>query len=1126
MTTRLVPALVALACAAGLQAADPSGLRQEANLLIDGDEQAVTYAEVAVAGGRWLPASWRGEERARRTIQALVPVPANRWGQATLRFTPQRSGTVRLVLSGRNRAGKDDPTPPAASAVVWDAVEIVGATLADGGFEQGEGVLPAGWTTDKPAGVQRVRDPLLVREGAAAVQVADGVWLQQAIQVEAGVTVAVTVHAFRPVGPQSRALDLSAAADRGLRDENPGDGKGGWTDQGKANDLRTLPAGEHPFADVRFRIGEGERAAIVLRGSQRPALPERATLPLPAGGRPARFLYLLHAGAWARSLSGEIGRIVPVRADGGDAPAIPVLGGRDVGDWWSPASLANARVAWTAENGSAYVGLYVSRFALPDAPLSALRFESANAAVWGIVGASLSEAEVPLPEIQAVTMAADEVWRPYAHQRDILAGSALDLSGLLDAPAGRHGAVAVREDRLVFADGTRARFAGNNLSVMWPELLAVPDAELERLADRFARLGINLVRVSHLDAVIRSDAGGAPALVPEQIERFDRLVAEFKRRGIYITIELFMGRWSQAITKRRFPEQVAKGTHERHLYETAFMVDPEFRADLKAWATVLLGHVNPHTGMAYAREPALAFVGMTNEDPAPHLVTALLEGRYGGMPPVLGRAYAAAFAAWLKGVHGDQVALAAAWGDALAAGEGLAEGVAVRPGAGGRRGEDTLRFLVDAQGAAWADLEAHVRGLGLTVPFTDCNMTNSRFAALLRTRFPLVDNHSYFDHPKFLVKDWQLPYGFHQRALVRPGRWWSRENHALEMAVSRHAGRPFAVSEYDHVFPNRHRNESGVVFGAIAALQDWDALMQFTYNAEPKPLWAAEGAAKPFAKVDDPIGLATELQLRFLFLRGDLRPAPGMVELFARPGELAASEWTLGDEAALLAFVTRTGLRLAEAPTPDATTLPIHTRAEGGAGMLPRAKGIEPTDLAAWFAQVKERVLPPGNRSDPANGVMESATGEVLWRFAQGQVLVDTPRSCAVVVKAKAAVTAGALSAEIDAGAASLSVHSLDAQPIAASRRLLAVLATDLLNQGMRLEDDGRVVVTWGQAQKLLRSGRAAVSLRCAAPLKAWVLDGSGKRLAEVPTTFTDGVLGLTLDQRATPALYWELAAE
>jgi hypothetical protein len=1124
MSTRLVPALLALACAAGAPAADPSGWRQEANFLIDGDEQAVTYAGIAVDGGRWFPASWRGEERARRTIQALVPVPANRWGEATLRFTPQRSGTVRLVLSGRNRAGKDDPTPPAASAVVWDALEVAGAQLVNGGFEQGEGVLPAGWTTDKPAGVQRVRDPLLVRAGAAAVQVADGVWFQQAIRVEAGVPVAVTVHAFRPVGPQSRALDLAAAADRGLRDDNPDDGKGGWTDQGKANDLRALPAGEHPFADVRFRIGAGDHAAIMLRGSQRPSLPERATLPLPAGGPPARFLYLLHAGAWARSLGGEIGRIVPVRADGGDAPAIPVLGGRDVGDWWSPASLANARVAWTAENGSAYVGLYVSRFALPDAPLAALRFESANAAVWGIVGASLSEAEVPLAELQAVTMAADEAWRPYAHQRDILAGSALDLSGLLDAPAGRHGAVGIRDGRLVFADGTRARFAGNNLSPMWKELLAVPDAELARLADRFARLGINLVRISHVDAVIRDDATGAPALVPEQIERFDRLVAEFKRRGIYLTVELFMGRWGQAITARRYPEAVKKGAHQRGLYEASFPVDQEFRDDLKTWATAFLNHVNPHTGLAYADEPALAFVGMNNEDPLP----ALLGTSHGGeQPPELHALYARRFADWLQTVHGDDAALAAAWGQAPGSGQSLASGIAIDLVAAGRRGEDTLRFQVQVQGEAWAELERHVRGLGLTVPFTDCNMTNSRFAALLRQRFALVDNHGYWDHPKFLRQAWQLPYGYHQRALVRPGRWWSRENHALEMAASRHLGKPFTVSEYDHVFPNRHRNEAGVVFGAIAALQDWDGLMQFTYNSDPKQLWAAgESEARPFAKVNDPVGLASELQLRFLYLRGDLRPAPAQVELWARPGDVAAADWALGAEADLLALVTRTGLRLAEAPTPGATTLPVHERADAGAGALPRARGSESADLAAWFAQVKQRVLPPGNRSDPANGVMESATGEVLWRFAQGQVLVDTPRSCAVVVKDKAAVTAGALSAEIDAGSASLSVHSLDAQPIATSRRLLAVLATDLLNQGMRLEDDGRVVVTWGQAQKLLRSGRAAVSLRCAAPLKAWVLDGSGKRLAEVPTSFKDGVLAVTLDQRATPALYWELAAE
>lgn len=55
-------------------------------------------------------------------------------------------------------------------------------------------------------------------------------------------------------------------------------------------------------------------------------------------------------------------------------------------------------------------------------------------------------------------------WIPWKHAAEpALAGSALDMSFLLDAPAGRHGFLKVQGDRFVFEDGTEARFWGGNL---------------------------------------------------------------------------------------------------------------------------------------------------------------------------------------------------------------------------------------------------------------------------------------------------------------------------------------------------------------------------------------------------------------------------------------------------------------------------------------------------------------------------------------------------------------------------------------------------------------------------------------------------------------------------------------
>ena len=81
---------------------------------------------------------------------------------------------------------------------------------------------------------------------------------------------------------------------------------------------------------------------------------------------------------------------------------------------------------------------------------------------------------------------------------------ALDFSHLLDAPAGKHGHVTVKDGHFYFADGTRARFIGFNL----PTRSNTPDHETaDKLAARFASLGVNVIRLHAADAPIGDGPG-------------------------------------------------------------------------------------------------------------------------------------------------------------------------------------------------------------------------------------------------------------------------------------------------------------------------------------------------------------------------------------------------------------------------------------------------------------------------------------------------------------------------------------------------------------------------------------------------------------------------------------------
>ncbi len=228
-------------------------------------------------------------------------------------------------------------------------------------------------------------------------------------------------------------------------------------------------------------------------------------------------------------------------------------------------------------------------------------------------------------------------WLPVEPSKQIIDGSALDASGLLERPAGKHGFVTTKGGRLAFADGGRARFFGVHL------LPPVPFQEPERadaLADRLVRSGVNLVRLGDLDSahgpgrsLFDDTREDTEALDPVALGRLDHLIAALKKRGIYVAIELQ--------SSRRFrPEDDVPSVPLLPLGGgPGAIFDPKLRAALLKTADALLGHVNPETGLALKDDPVLAWVTLFGEvslfdqleddDPLPPALAAALKARGG-----------------------------------------------------------------------------------------------------------------------------------------------------------------------------------------------------------------------------------------------------------------------------------------------------------------------------------------------------------------------------------------------------------------------------------------------------------------------------------------------------------------
>lgn len=204
-----------------------------------------------------------------------------------------------------------------------------------------------------------------------------------------------------------------------------------------------------------------------------------------------------------------------------------------------------------------------------------------------------------------------EGWMPVAPSDQIAAGGGLDVSFLLATPAGRNGMTTVKDGRLAFSKGERARFLGVSLM----EATAFQDAKrVDELADRLARSGINLVRLGELDVplgpgrcLIDDSRDDTKALDPDALARLDHLIAALKKRGIYVAIELQSGRRYRAGDGVATPGLLPAGGGPAAQFDTTIG-----QLALET-ARALLDHVNPETGLALREDPVLAWVTLAGE---------------------------------------------------------------------------------------------------------------------------------------------------------------------------------------------------------------------------------------------------------------------------------------------------------------------------------------------------------------------------------------------------------------------------------------------------------------------------------------------------------------------------------
>lgn len=189
----------------------------------------------------------------------------------------------------------------------------------------------------------------------------------------------------------------------------------------------------------------------------------------------------------------------------------------------------------------------------------------------------------------------------------------VNMKTLLGGPIGEEDSVFVKNGHFATAKGP-IRFNATNLTGP-ANLPSKPFAD--RLADRLARFGVNCVRLHFLDCPKGYGSfmqPRQPCLLKEtddpfdyafdvaQFDRLDYLVAAFKRRGIYVNVNLHVARFMNYLLEGRVSQ---KGLT---------WLDRDIIESEKRFARDFLTHRNPYTGLTWALDPVVAMIELNNED--------------------------------------------------------------------------------------------------------------------------------------------------------------------------------------------------------------------------------------------------------------------------------------------------------------------------------------------------------------------------------------------------------------------------------------------------------------------------------------------------------------------------------
>jgi len=406
--------------------------------------------------------------------------------------------------------------------------------------------------------------------------------------------------------------------------------------------------------------------------------------------------------------------------------------------------------------------------------------------------------------------------------------SEVNLSHLNEKPAGKYGFLKVNPaGHLVFEkDSSEIRFIGGQF------FYNDPPHNLSRImAARFSKIGFNLWKWGAMELVWNENI--FTENWEKKIDRFDYLFYQMKKHGIYCYAQI--DEYGLVYPSLKYSE-VRKyyGINQLDSFPLVgeittkgiqYLLEPSlWKAQKKYWYD-LFNHKNPYTGLKYKDDPAIIVVELTNEN---YLLKRweYCSIKYEKWPPCFKNLLVKKWNNWLNLKYNSTYDLKKAWKgkdkEGLLKDEKLGSvkffPVTIKDkNFTPQRKLDIAKFLYELQETYFDSCVTYLKSIGVKTLFIFGNRYTISLPNLLSaSKGDIMDSHVYYNHPDIIGKNGRItnsnPFNINT-TLITP------------VAATSIYGKPTSISETNWAFPNEHQYLFLPFLVSYSSFQNWDIIV-------------------------------------------------------------------------------------------------------------------------------------------------------------------------------------------------------------------------------------------------------------------------------------------------------------